>query len=108
MEIVPLGPGFAAELNGVTLAEVAADDAAYAAARAAFEEHSVLVFRGQEVTNDLAPCRAAGSARSDQGRLAGHGHPFCDPQHDRRGRQGRAGRSPACIARQGEPALAHG
>ena len=60
MEIVPLGPGFAAELNGVTLAEVAADDAAYAAARAAFEEHSVLVFRGQEVTDD---CQLAFSRR---------------------------------------------
>jgi alpha-ketoglutarate-dependent 2,4-dichlorophenoxyacetate dioxygenase len=52
MEIVPLGPGFAAELRGVTLAEIATNDAAYAAARAAFEEHSVLVFRGQDVTND--------------------------------------------------------
>jgi alpha-ketoglutarate-dependent 2,4-dichlorophenoxyacetate dioxygenase len=52
MEIIPLGPGFAAELRGVTLAEVAADDAAYAAARAAFEQHSVLVFRGQEVADD--------------------------------------------------------
>jgi len=52
MEIVPLGPGFAAELRGVTLADVAADDAAYAAVRAAFEEHSVLVFRGQEVTDE--------------------------------------------------------
>ena len=52
MDIVPLGPGFAAELRGVTLAEVAADDAVYAAVRAAFEEHSVLVFRGQEVTNE--------------------------------------------------------
>ena len=52
MEIVPLGPGFAAELRGITLADVAADDAAYAAARAAFEEHSVLVFRGQDVTDD--------------------------------------------------------
>jgi alpha-ketoglutarate-dependent 2,4-dichlorophenoxyacetate dioxygenase len=52
MDIVPLGPGFAAELRGITLADVAADDAAYAAARAAFEEHSVLVFRGQEVTDD--------------------------------------------------------
>ena len=52
MEIVPLGPGFAAELRGVTLAEIAADDAAYAAARTAFEEHSVLVFHGQDVTND--------------------------------------------------------
>ena len=53
MEIVPLGPGFAAELRSVTLAEIAADDAAYAAARAAFEEHSVLVFRGQEVTDEI-------------------------------------------------------
>jgi alpha-ketoglutarate-dependent 2,4-dichlorophenoxyacetate dioxygenase len=52
MEIVPLGPGFAAELRGVTLAEVVADDAAYAAARAAFEEHSVLVFRNQDVTDE--------------------------------------------------------
>lgn len=51
MDIVPLGPGFAAELRGVTLAEIAADDAAYTATRAAFEEHSVLVFRGQRVTD---------------------------------------------------------
>jgi alpha-ketoglutarate-dependent 2,4-dichlorophenoxyacetate dioxygenase len=53
MEVVSLGPGFAAELRGVTLAEIAADDAAYAAARAAFEEHSVVVFRGQQVTDEL-------------------------------------------------------
>src|ERR1700681_4255618 len=53
MDIVPLGPGFAAELRGATLADVAADDAAYTAARAAFEEHSVLVFRDQEVTDEL-------------------------------------------------------
>jgi alpha-ketoglutarate-dependent 2,4-dichlorophenoxyacetate dioxygenase len=52
MEIVPLGPGFAAELRGVTLAEVAADDAAYKAVRAAFEEHSVIVLRDQDVTDD--------------------------------------------------------
>jgi alpha-ketoglutarate-dependent 2,4-dichlorophenoxyacetate dioxygenase len=52
MDIIPVGPGFAAELRGVTLDEVAADDAAYAAVRAAFEEHSVLVFRGQEVTDE--------------------------------------------------------
>lgn len=52
MEIVPLGPGFAAELRGVTLAEIAADDGAYERTRAAFEEHSVLVFRGQDVTDE--------------------------------------------------------
>ncbi len=53
MEIVPLGPGFAAELRGATLAEIAADDAAYREARAALEEHSVLVLRGQEVTDEV-------------------------------------------------------
>jgi len=53
MDIVPLGPGFAAELRGVTLADVASGDSTYAAVRAAFEEHSVLVFRNQDVTDDL-------------------------------------------------------
>ena len=53
MDILPLGPGFGAELRGIRLADVAADDAAYAAVRAAFEEHSVLVFRGQEVTDEV-------------------------------------------------------
>jgi len=52
MQIVPVGPGFAAEVRGVSLADVANDDAVYAQVRAAFEEHSVLVFRGQEVTDD--------------------------------------------------------
>jgi alpha-ketoglutarate-dependent 2,4-dichlorophenoxyacetate dioxygenase len=52
MEITPLGPGFAAELRGVTLADVAADDDAYRQTRAAFEQHSVLVFRGQDVTDE--------------------------------------------------------
>ncbi|MGO9699376.1 MAG: TauD/TfdA dioxygenase family protein [Xanthobacteraceae bacterium] len=51
MEVVPLGPGFAAELRGITLADVAADDEAYLQTRAAFEEHSVLVFRNQDVTD---------------------------------------------------------
>jgi alpha-ketoglutarate-dependent 2,4-dichlorophenoxyacetate dioxygenase len=53
MDIVPLGPGFVAELRHVTLADVAADEAAYKAVRAALEEHSVLVFRGQSVTDDV-------------------------------------------------------
>src|SRR5262249_30529757 len=36
----------------VTLAEIAADDAAYKETRAALEQHSVIVFRGQEVTDE--------------------------------------------------------
>ncbi len=53
MQITQVGPGFAAELRGVTLADVANDDAAYAAVRSAFEQHSVLLFRGQDVTDDV-------------------------------------------------------
>jgi len=53
MDVIPLGPGFGAELRGVTLADIVADDAAYAAARAAFEQHSVLVFRSQQVTDEI-------------------------------------------------------
>jgi alpha-ketoglutarate-dependent 2,4-dichlorophenoxyacetate dioxygenase len=52
MDVVPLGPGFAAELRGVTLADVANDDAAYHAVRAAFEAHSVLLFLDQVVTDE--------------------------------------------------------
>ena len=53
MEFIPLGPGFAAEVRGAGLADVAASDDVYAAVRAAFEEHSVLVFRGQPITDEL-------------------------------------------------------
>ncbi len=52
MEIIPLRPGFGAELRGVTLADVAADDAVYADVRKAFEDYSVLLFRGQDVTDE--------------------------------------------------------
>ena len=52
MDIIPLGPGFAVELRGVKIAEIASDGAAYSAVRGAFEEHSILVFRGQEVDDE--------------------------------------------------------
>jgi alpha-ketoglutarate-dependent 2,4-dichlorophenoxyacetate dioxygenase len=51
MDTVPLGAAFGAELRGVTLAEVAADPGLYRQVRAAFEEHSVLLFRDQQVTD---------------------------------------------------------
>ena len=52
MDTISLGPGFAVELRGVNVAEVITDAAVYSAVRAAFEEHSVLVFRGQKVDDD--------------------------------------------------------
>lgn len=53
MEVITIGPGFGAEVRGCGLADVATDDRAYAAVRAAFEEHSVLLFRGQPITDEL-------------------------------------------------------
>jgi len=52
MKVIPLGPGFAAELRDVTLAEITTDDNAYREARAAFEQHSVLVFRDRDVSDE--------------------------------------------------------
>src|SRR5262245_66585442 len=53
MEVIPLGPGFAAEVRGCGLENVAQEQDAYDAVREAFEEHSVLLFRGQPVTDEL-------------------------------------------------------
>ena len=52
MEAIQVGPGFAAEMRGVTLADIINDDDAYKAVRAAFEQHSVLVFRDQDVSDE--------------------------------------------------------
>lgn len=53
MQLVPLGPGFAAELRGVDLIDVVSSDASYLAVRQAFEAHSVVVFRNQDVSDDV-------------------------------------------------------
>ena len=53
MELVPLGPGFGVEVRGVSMLDVASDGDAYRAVRAAFEEHSLLVFRDQDIADDI-------------------------------------------------------
>jgi len=53
MELVPLGPEFGVEVRGIGLIDVASSDTVYRWTRAALEEHSVLVFREQEVTDDV-------------------------------------------------------
>ena len=53
MELVPLGPGFGVEVRGVGMLDVASDADAYKAVRAAFEEHSLLVFRDQTIADDI-------------------------------------------------------
>lgn len=78
MELIPLGPGFAAEIRGIGMAEIAADDAAYAVVRAAFEEHSVLVFRKQPITDELqvAFSRRFGPLEIAKAASRGEGTPF--------------------------------
>jgi alpha-ketoglutarate-dependent 2,4-dichlorophenoxyacetate dioxygenase len=53
MDLVPLAPDFGVEIRGIALFDVAASDKAYQSVRAAFEEHSVLLFRNEEITDDL-------------------------------------------------------
>jgi alpha-ketoglutarate-dependent 2,4-dichlorophenoxyacetate dioxygenase len=78
VEVVVLGPGFAAEIRGVGLADVAARDDAYAAVRAAFEEHSVLLFRNQPLTDELqiAYSRRFGPLETAKVASRGEGTPF--------------------------------
>ena len=53
MELTPLGPGLGAEVNGVNLVDVASSDVAYRRVRVAFEGHSLLLFRDQQVSDDV-------------------------------------------------------
>jgi alpha-ketoglutarate-dependent 2,4-dichlorophenoxyacetate dioxygenase len=53
MELVPLGPGFGVEVRGLGILDVATDGEAYRAVRAAFEEHSLLLFRDQAAVDDV-------------------------------------------------------
>jgi alpha-ketoglutarate-dependent 2,4-dichlorophenoxyacetate dioxygenase len=78
MELRVLGPGFAAEVRGVGLADVAERDDAYAYVRAAFETHSVLVFRGQPVTDALqvAYSKRFGPLEIAKAASRGEGTPF--------------------------------
>jgi alpha-ketoglutarate-dependent 2,4-dichlorophenoxyacetate dioxygenase len=92
IEIEQLGPGFFAEVRGISLADVAygaevrgislADvahhDDVYAAVRAAFEEHSVLLFRDQPVTDEsqAAYSRRFGPLETAKAASIGEGTPY--------------------------------
>jgi alpha-ketoglutarate-dependent taurine dioxygenase len=53
MELVPLADGFGVEVKGVSLLDVATDADAYKGVREAFETHSLLVFRDQQIADDI-------------------------------------------------------
>src|SRR5690348_10006950 len=108
MQINPLAAGFGAEIRGATLKQVAADDSLYRDVRAAFEEHSVLVFRAQEIDNDaqLAFTRRFGEPEVVPVGTAGMGGHFITLSNF--GKDGKVvPGSSLRAAQQGEPALAH-
>jgi alpha-ketoglutarate-dependent 2,4-dichlorophenoxyacetate dioxygenase len=53
MQTIPLHPDFGAEIRGISLLDVVCRQDAYVQVRKAFEEHSVLLWRNQQVTDDL-------------------------------------------------------
>ena len=50
MDVIPLGPGFGAEIRGVDLRTL--DDAQFRAIHAAWIEHQVLLIRGQQLSDE--------------------------------------------------------
>ncbi|MBI4194223.1 MAG: TauD/TfdA family dioxygenase [Betaproteobacteria bacterium] len=78
MELKRLGPGFVAEVRGAGLVDVARDNAIYRLVRAAFEEHSVLVFRDRKITDELqvAFSRRFGPLETAKAASLGEGTPF--------------------------------
>ena len=62
MQAIPVHAEFGAEIRGASLLDVVSSDSAYRAVREAFEQYSVLLWRGQTVTDDLqaAASRAFG------------------------------------------------
>jgi alpha-ketoglutarate-dependent 2,4-dichlorophenoxyacetate dioxygenase len=78
IEVEQLGPGFFAEVRGAGLAEVVASDDAYARVREAFEEHSVLLFRDQPVTDELQATysRRFGPLETAKAASLGEGTPY--------------------------------
>jgi alpha-ketoglutarate-dependent 2,4-dichlorophenoxyacetate dioxygenase len=75
MEVVPLADGFGAEIRGIGVLDVATQDQAYAQIRAAFETHSLLLFRDQDVVDDVqaAFSRAFGPLEIVKVGSIGHG-----------------------------------
>ena len=78
MRVEQLGPGFFAEVRGVGLADVVARDDAYAFVRAAFEDHSVLLFRGQKISDEVqaAYSRRFGPLETAKAASLGEGTPY--------------------------------
>jgi len=69
MNLVPLGPGFGVEVQGISILDAATSEDAFAAVEAAFEEHSVLVFRRQDITDAIQIAYSRGFGPLELGKV---------------------------------------
>jgi len=73
MELIPLGPDFGVEVRGINLIDVASSDRAYREVRAAFEAHSILLFRNQEISDDVQVAYSRAFGPLELGKVASLG-----------------------------------
>lgn len=73
MELIPLGPDFGVEVRGVNLIDVASSDRTYCEVRAAFEAHSILLFRNQEISDDVQVAYSRAFGPLELGKVASLG-----------------------------------
>ena len=75
MELVPLHADFGAEIKGLDLIDAVCDAQAFARVRAAFDEYSLLLWRRQDVTDDIQATfsRAFGALERTKVGSSGHG-----------------------------------
>jgi len=78
MKVVQVGPGFAAEILNINLQDVAEDKEIYQKVRAAFEEHSVIIFKNQSITDNVqvAFSQCFGTLETAKAASLGEGTPF--------------------------------
>ena len=69
MDIIPIGPGFGAEIRCVSLLDAASSQDAFLAVEAAFEEHSILLFRDQTVTDTVQIAYSRGFGPLELGKV---------------------------------------
>lgn len=73
MDIVPLHPDLGAEIRGATLLDIVCSDALQRQVRAAFEAHSVLLWRNQDVSDDIQATFARGFGALEKTKLGSGG-----------------------------------
>lgn len=74
MRIERLHENFGAEIHGISLIEATSDAEAFAQVRAAFEEHSVLVWRDQLISDDVQAAFSRGFGPLELVKVGSAGH----------------------------------